>query len=151
MALATWSPRRLLFAWGIGLVLQAVAVIGPSAWMLRRMQHDAPALRSELAAAQAAQARWQLGRVADAERVAIQRAATGPTSRGADGAPRYAVVRIPVGPDPTVIARAQAEVRWAARGVMLVQCATIPAVLLLVTVAWWRARSPRPAPRVRVA
>jgi hypothetical protein len=143
MAFAQWRARRIAVLWAAGLLLEALVVVGPTVLVVRTMRRNAPRILAEQAALNA---RWRAAELADAGWVAAQRAA-GPVAVGADGTPRYAIVRMPSGrPDPAVVARFRARTERIARWIVAVQLGGVPALLALVTLVWIAARRRDRAP-----
>ena len=136
MALASWSPRRILALWAGGLTLQALLILAPVLLARHLMANSAEMLR--IGAEQ--DDRWHTAELADSLSVAKQRAdarAAGTYSVTPSGETLFALVHVPSGrPDSAVVAARSENLERTARYTMALLFGLIPAILLLLTLSW---------------
>lgn len=136
MALASWSTKRIVALWVVGLTLQALLILVPVLLARHLIGNRAEMLR--IAAEE--DARWRTAEVADSLSLAQQRAearAAGNYSIAPSGETLFALVHIPSGrPDPSTVASFREEAQRKARYTTMAILGGIPIVLALVTLSW---------------
>ncbi len=132
-AIASWSIKRVLALWAIGLSLQAALIVLPTGWVLAKM----PTLRAQW---EARNSRWDIAERADSEWIAAQRAAATPIV-AATGDSLYAVVSMPSGRPERSTERMVPS--WRFRVFMLPYFLGIPVALLLFTMGWAKRQNER--------
>ncbi len=137
MSLRTWSARRLLVVWVVGLAVQAALIFALTLVARRLVEHDGPRLLREAAAQDE---RWRGAEIADSLRMVEQRSAAraaGTFTVTTLGDTLFPLVHTPSGrPDTAQVASGVRRTARTARYGGAALLGAVPLGLVAITAAW---------------